>query len=79
MYIEGEGGDKERERGRESYRGYRASYYAHVLIWLTYLDVKSSYTVPCLRERDIYSFTRSQYRVWREREREREINHDQYT
>lgn len=59
MYIEGEGGDKEREiggegeRGREierEYKEYRASYYAHVPIWLTYLDVKRSYTVPCLRE-----------------------------
>lgn len=59
MYIEGEGGDKERERGERGrervcvYREYRASYYAHVLIWLKYLDVKSSYTVPCLRERYI--------------------------
>lgn len=35
------------------YKEYRASYYGHVLIWLNYLDVKSSYTVPCLRERYI--------------------------
>lgn len=58
MYIEGDRGRgrEERER-RESvyreYKEYRASYYAHVLIWLTYLEVKSSYTVPCLRERYI--------------------------